>query len=129
MITHRIIVNKPGLMITESDFIEDTPRQKYENNYNRIFNRENKMAEERNERSDKGTVRELTQIAEKIKLTEKRIVEAMFNAREDLENGITTGVVFNKLEEKIHEHLSTLEEDIRSFDQRDRLQFDPSIKG
>jgi hypothetical protein len=46
MIKHRVVINRPGLLITESDYIEDTPQQKYERNYERIFGKKKDTKEE-----------------------------------------------------------------------------------
>jgi hypothetical protein len=76
------------------------------------------------ERSDKGTVRELTEIAENIVAAREKIEKAIRIARVQIEDGRQAYAALSDLTDVLIEVMSQLEKQVKSFDQRDRLEKD-----
>jgi hypothetical protein len=80
------------------------------------------------ERSDKGTVRELTELGKKITQTGRDIIGNIRDAQKSIENGDSVGVTFAQLEEQISANFIDLRDEVLKYDQRDRLEEDSTAK-
>lgn len=78
------------------------------------------------ERSDKGTVRELTEIADNIYAAQERIEKAIKIARVQIEDGRSAMAALGELTDILVGVMNSLAKQVKSFDQRDRLEKDTS---
>lgn len=76
------------------------------------------------ERKDKGTERELTELAKTVTAQGQFIITDVRQAQKDVENGESVGITFANLEESISSKFRELRDIVLSYDQRDRLEKD-----